>query len=138
MYNGIGLQTPRGSGTNGYIQTNKFFIKSRTGKVADSPAVSTMTRAPAASPRSPTETSSSTIGSATLSSSLSCSKISSSIRVLPTLRSPRSLTRLGRLSKPLRLRRSVADLAPLLCPIRRFQIRRPTKLPLGRRNKWKH
>lgn len=36
MYNGIGLQTPRGSGTNGYIQTNKFFIKSRTGKVADS------------------------------------------------------------------------------------------------------
>ncbi|KAM1313117.1 hypothetical protein ACFX2F_017186 [Malus domestica] len=36
MYNGIGLQTPRGSGTNGYIQTNKFFIKSGTGKVADS------------------------------------------------------------------------------------------------------
>ncbi|CAK7353058.1 unnamed protein product [Dovyalis caffra] len=34
MYNGIGLQTPRGSGTNGYIQTNKFFIKSKTGKVA--------------------------------------------------------------------------------------------------------
>lgn len=32
MYNGIGLQTPRGSGTNGYIQTNKFFIKSKTGK----------------------------------------------------------------------------------------------------------
>lgn len=29
MYNGIGLQTPRGSGTNGYIQTNKFFVKSR-------------------------------------------------------------------------------------------------------------
>lgn len=29
MYNGIGLQTPRGSGTNGYIQTSKFFIKSR-------------------------------------------------------------------------------------------------------------
>ncbi|KAG1364168.1 protein starmaker [Cocos nucifera] len=27
MYNGIGLQTPRGSGTNGYIQTNKFFVK---------------------------------------------------------------------------------------------------------------
>ncbi|KAM5566226.1 hypothetical protein ABKV19_019945 [Rosa sericea] len=35
MYNGIGLQTPRGSGTNGYIQTNKFFIKSKTGKVAE-------------------------------------------------------------------------------------------------------
>lgn len=34
MYNGIGLQTPRGSGTNGYIQTNKFFIKHKTGKVA--------------------------------------------------------------------------------------------------------
>ncbi|KAJ8773500.1 hypothetical protein K2173_005746 [Erythroxylum novogranatense] len=34
MYNGIGLQTPRGSGTNGYIQTNKFFVKSRTDKVA--------------------------------------------------------------------------------------------------------
>lgn len=34
MYNGIGLQTPRGSGTNGYIQTNKFFVKTKTGKVA--------------------------------------------------------------------------------------------------------
>ncbi|MQL94126.1 hypothetical protein Taro_026775 [Colocasia esculenta] len=31
MYNGIGLQTPRGSGTNGYIQTNKFFVKPRPG-----------------------------------------------------------------------------------------------------------
>lgn len=29
MYNGIGLSTPRGSGTNGYIQTNKFFVKAR-------------------------------------------------------------------------------------------------------------
>lgn len=35
MYNGIGLQTPRGSGTNGYIQSNKFFVKPRTNKVAD-------------------------------------------------------------------------------------------------------
>ncbi|KAL5558289.1 hypothetical protein UlMin_034500 [Ulmus minor] len=35
MYNGIGLQTPRGSGTNGYIQTNKFFIRPRTGKVSE-------------------------------------------------------------------------------------------------------
>uniref|UniRef100_A0A453MC10 Uncharacterized protein n=1 Tax=Aegilops tauschii subsp. strangulata TaxID=200361 RepID=A0A453MC10_AEGTS len=26
MYNGIGLQTARGSGTNGHVQTNKFFI----------------------------------------------------------------------------------------------------------------
>ncbi|XP_051119259.1 uncharacterized protein LOC127243335 [Andrographis paniculata] len=33
MYNGIGLQTPRGSGTNGYIQSNKFFVKSKTNKV---------------------------------------------------------------------------------------------------------
>lgn len=33
MYNGIGLQTPRGSGTNGYIQTNKFFVKPKTNKV---------------------------------------------------------------------------------------------------------
>ncbi|KAI5063025.1 hypothetical protein GOP47_0021572 [Adiantum capillus-veneris] len=33
MYNGIGLQTPRGSGTNGYIQSNKFFIRSRPVKV---------------------------------------------------------------------------------------------------------
>uniref|UniRef100_A0ACD5UTH3 Uncharacterized protein n=1 Tax=Avena sativa TaxID=4498 RepID=A0ACD5UTH3_AVESA len=31
MYNGIGLQTARGSGTNGYVQTNKFFIRPRTG-----------------------------------------------------------------------------------------------------------
>ncbi|XP_024020769.1 protein starmaker [Morus notabilis] len=35
MYNGIGLQTPRGSGTNGYIQTNKFFVKPKVGKVAE-------------------------------------------------------------------------------------------------------
>lgn len=33
MYNGIGLQTARGSGTNGYIQSNKFFVKPRTNKV---------------------------------------------------------------------------------------------------------
>lgn len=30
MYNGIGLQTPRGSGTNGYIQSNKFFVRPKT------------------------------------------------------------------------------------------------------------
>ncbi|EOA25442.1 hypothetical protein CARUB_v10018778mg [Capsella rubella] len=30
MYNGIGLQTPRGSGTNGYAQTNKFFVRPRS------------------------------------------------------------------------------------------------------------
>lgn len=34
MYNGIGLQTPRGSGTNGYIQSNRFFVKPKSGKVA--------------------------------------------------------------------------------------------------------
>ncbi|XP_059663024.1 uncharacterized protein LOC132308808 [Cornus florida] len=33
MYNGIGLQTPRGSGTNGYIQSNKFFLRPKSGKV---------------------------------------------------------------------------------------------------------
>ncbi|KAH9331154.1 hypothetical protein KI387_003262, partial [Taxus chinensis] len=33
MYNGIGLQTPRGSGTNGYIQTNKFFVKPKPSRV---------------------------------------------------------------------------------------------------------
>lgn len=27
MYNGIGLQTVRGSGTSGYVQTNKFNIR---------------------------------------------------------------------------------------------------------------
>ncbi|XP_006279048.2 serine/arginine repetitive matrix protein 2, partial [Capsella rubella] len=31
MYNGIGLQTARGSGTNGYVQTNKFLVRPRTG-----------------------------------------------------------------------------------------------------------
>ncbi|KAK9146503.1 hypothetical protein Sjap_006406 [Stephania japonica] len=31
MYNGIGLQTPRGAGTNDYIQTNKFIVKPRSG-----------------------------------------------------------------------------------------------------------
>ncbi|KAE9603740.1 putative mRNA splicing factor Cwf21 domain-containing protein [Lupinus albus] len=35
MYNGIGLQTPRGSGTNGYIQNNKFFVKPKTSRVSD-------------------------------------------------------------------------------------------------------
>ncbi|KAF5735001.1 serine/arginine repetitive matrix protein 2-like [Tripterygium wilfordii] len=33
MYNGIGLQTPGGSGTNGYIQGNKFFVRPKTNKV---------------------------------------------------------------------------------------------------------
>ncbi|CAK9178698.1 unnamed protein product [Ilex paraguariensis] len=33
MYNGIGLQTARGSGTNGYVQANKFFVRPKTGKV---------------------------------------------------------------------------------------------------------
>ena len=27
MYNGIGLLTPRGSGTSGYVQTNKFNLR---------------------------------------------------------------------------------------------------------------
>ena len=35
MYNGIGLQTPRGSGTNGYIQSNKFFVKPKVSKVTE-------------------------------------------------------------------------------------------------------
>ncbi|KAJ6796515.1 protein starmaker [Iris pallida] len=30
MYNGIGLQTARGSGTNGYVQANKFFVRPRS------------------------------------------------------------------------------------------------------------
>ena len=29
MYNGIGLLTARGSGTNGYVQSNKFFVRHR-------------------------------------------------------------------------------------------------------------
>ncbi|OVA14657.1 mRNA splicing factor [Macleaya cordata] len=33
MYNGIGLQTPRGSGTNGYIQMNKFFVRPKSAKI---------------------------------------------------------------------------------------------------------
>ncbi|KAI3985014.1 hypothetical protein MKX01_004782 [Papaver californicum] len=33
MYNEIGLQAARGSETNGYIQTNKFFVRPKTGKV---------------------------------------------------------------------------------------------------------
>ncbi|XP_071694875.1 uncharacterized protein [Rutidosis leptorrhynchoides] len=33
MYNGIGLQTARGSGTNGYTQSNKFFVKPRENHV---------------------------------------------------------------------------------------------------------
>ncbi|KAJ6814704.1 uncharacterized protein M6B38_137840 [Iris pallida] len=30
MYNGIGLQTARGSGTSGYVQANKFFVRPRS------------------------------------------------------------------------------------------------------------
>ncbi|RKP22042.1 hypothetical protein ROZALSC1DRAFT_10653 [Rozella allomycis CSF55] len=33
MYNGIGLPTPRGSGTNGYIQRNLSHIKTKQSKV---------------------------------------------------------------------------------------------------------
>ena len=29
MYNGIGLQTPRGSGTSGYVSMNKFNLRAR-------------------------------------------------------------------------------------------------------------
>ena len=29
MYNGIGLTTVRGSGTSGYVQTNKFNLRSK-------------------------------------------------------------------------------------------------------------
>ncbi|XP_019179044.1 PREDICTED: pre-mRNA-splicing factor CWC21-like [Ipomoea nil] len=33
MYNGIGLPTARGSGTNGYVQTNKILVRSKSNKV---------------------------------------------------------------------------------------------------------
>ncbi|KAH1055329.1 hypothetical protein J1N35_033394 [Gossypium stocksii] len=33
MHNGIGLNTPRGSGTNAYTQSNKFFVKPKTNQV---------------------------------------------------------------------------------------------------------
>ncbi|KAK2985452.1 hypothetical protein RJ640_006748 [Escallonia rubra] len=33
MNNGIGLQTSRGSGTNGYIQSNKFFVRPKSNNV---------------------------------------------------------------------------------------------------------
>uniref|UniRef100_A0A0B6Z9S4 CWF21 domain-containing protein n=1 Tax=Arion vulgaris TaxID=1028688 RepID=A0A0B6Z9S4_9EUPU len=33
MYNGIGLQTPRGSGTNGYVQRNLAFVKSKKERI---------------------------------------------------------------------------------------------------------
>ncbi len=33
MYNGIGLQTPRGSGTSGYVQKNFAAIRNRREKV---------------------------------------------------------------------------------------------------------
>jgi len=29
MYNGIGLSTPRGSGTNGYVQRNLAFVREK-------------------------------------------------------------------------------------------------------------
>lgn len=33
MYNGIGLQTARGSGTNGYVQRNLSFIRNQKDRV---------------------------------------------------------------------------------------------------------
>lgn len=33
MYNGIGLQTPRGSGTNGYVQRNWSYVRKTKEKV---------------------------------------------------------------------------------------------------------
>ncbi|KAL4190430.1 hypothetical protein AMTRI_Chr07g24780 [Amborella trichopoda] len=33
MYDGIGLQTPRGPGTNGYLQSNKFFVRPKSARV---------------------------------------------------------------------------------------------------------
>jgi len=35
MYNGIGLRTPRGSGTNGYVQANRAYIPQRSYKLID-------------------------------------------------------------------------------------------------------
>ncbi|GKV36611.1 hypothetical protein SLEP1_g44722 [Rubroshorea leprosula] len=35
MYNGIGLQTPWGCRTNGYIQSNKFFVKPKVNKISE-------------------------------------------------------------------------------------------------------
>ncbi|MFS7908197.1 hypothetical protein Hanom_Chr01g00080381 [Helianthus anomalus] len=32
MYNGTGLQTARGSGSNGYVQSNKFIVKPKTNR----------------------------------------------------------------------------------------------------------
>ena len=31
MYNGVGLQTVRGTGTSGYVQTNRFNMRHRPG-----------------------------------------------------------------------------------------------------------
>lgn len=30
MYNRVGISTPRGSGSNGYIQSNRFFLKPKS------------------------------------------------------------------------------------------------------------
>lgn len=35
MYNGIGLPTPRGSGTNGYVQRNLSLVRGRRGERPD-------------------------------------------------------------------------------------------------------
>ncbi|KAK1411900.1 hypothetical protein QVD17_32746 [Tagetes erecta] len=44
MYNGIGLQTTRGSGTNGYTQSNKFVIKPKTKTVLTENSISGVSR----------------------------------------------------------------------------------------------
>ena len=35
MYNGIGLQTTRGSGTSGHVQANKFAVRNRASNGSD-------------------------------------------------------------------------------------------------------
>jgi len=40
MYNGVGLQTPRGSGTTGHVQASKFLAKPRPSPSSPSPSPS--------------------------------------------------------------------------------------------------
>mmetsp|Transcript_45519 Transcript_45519/g.74170 ORF Transcript_45519/g.74170 Transcript_45519/m.74170 type:complete len:171 (-) Transcript_45519:38-550(-) len=50
MYNGIGLQTPRGSGTNGYVQRNLSFMRQKTGQQIDYNKPNEMAPPPAKKP----------------------------------------------------------------------------------------
>lgn len=46
MYNGVGILTPRGTGTSGYVQANKFNLRRAPTQRTDTPQAEARTRQP--------------------------------------------------------------------------------------------